>query len=58
MSLLTLRFQREILLKKTQIYCVYLHPLKQIQSGDIHHQWHQTLTVKNVGRYITLSHGT
>jgi len=56
MSLLTLQFQRETLLKETQIYCVYLHPLQQIQSGDIHHQWHQTLTVENLGRYITLSH--
>jgi hypothetical protein len=58
MSLLTLQFQRETPLKETQIYCVYLHPLQQIQSGDIQHQWHQTLTVENLGRYITLSHET
>jgi len=53
-----LAFQHETLLKGTQIYCVYLRPLQQKQSGDIRHQWHQTLTVENLGSYITLSHVT
>jgi hypothetical protein len=58
MSLLTLQFQGETLLKETQIYCVYLRPLQQIQSGYIHHQWHLTLTVENLEGYITVPHET